>query len=79
MVEQLEVPYFKFIHLIFNCRLTFLPFSPAPQNHFFGPGGDPRGAGIGTPEAIINVWSCHREVVEDFGPIPATWKTPKAI
>ena len=24
----------------------------APQNHWFGPSGDPRGAGIGTPEAI---------------------------
>jgi 1-pyrroline-5-carboxylate dehydrogenase len=22
----------------------------APQNHWFGPCGDPRGAGIGTPE-----------------------------
>jgi hypothetical protein len=22
----------------------------APQNHWFGPAGDPRGAGIGTPE-----------------------------
>ena len=26
----------------------------APQNHWFGPSGDPRSAGIGTPEAIIN-------------------------
>lgn len=34
----------------------------APQNHWFGPAGDPRGAGIGTPEAIRLVWSCHREV-----------------
>jgi 1-pyrroline-5-carboxylate dehydrogenase len=24
----------------------------APQNHWFGPAGDPRGAGIGSPEAI---------------------------
>ena len=38
----------------------------APQNHFFGPAGDPRGAGIGTPEAIKNVWSCHREIIYDF-------------
>eukprot|EP00240_Pyramimonas_obovata_P002040 CAMPEP_0118953254 /NCGR_PEP_ID=MMETSP1169-20130426/56243_1 /TAXON_ID=36882 /ORGANISM="Pyramimonas obovata, Strain CCMP722" /LENGTH=530 /DNA_ID=CAMNT_0006900669 /DNA_START=114 /DNA_END=1703 /DNA_ORIENTATION=- len=28
----------------------------APQNHWFGPAGDPRGAGIGTPEAIKLVW-----------------------
>ena len=28
----------------------------APQNHWFGPAGDPRSAGIGTPEAIINTW-----------------------
>jgi len=33
----------------------------APQNHWFGPSGDPRGAGIGTPEAIKLVWSSHRE------------------
>ena len=25
----------------------------APQNHWFGPSGDPRGAGIGTPEVPI--------------------------
>jgi len=41
----------------------------APQNHWFGPAGDPRGAGIGTPEAIRLVWSCHREVIYDHGPI----------
>jgi len=39
----------------------------APQNHFFGPSNDPRGAGIGTIEAIVNTWTCHREVVYDFG------------
>lgn len=44
----------------------------APQNHWFGPAGDPRGAGIGTPEAIRLVWSCHREVIHDFGPCSAT-------
>lgn len=48
----------------------------APQNHWFGPCGDPRGAGIGTSEAIRLVWSCHREIIEDFGPIPAGWKRP---
>jgi 1-pyrroline-5-carboxylate dehydrogenase len=42
----------------------------APQNHWFGPAGDPRGAGIGTPEAIKLVWSTHREVIGDFGPAP---------
>lgn len=48
----------------------------APQNHWFGPAGDPRGAGIGTPEAIKLVWSCHREIIYDVGPIPHDWKTP---
>ncbi len=44
----------------------------APQNHWFGPAGDPRAAGIGTPEAIRLVWSTHREVVGDYGPpLPA--------
>ncbi|CAN4100434.1 unnamed protein product [Withania somnifera] len=48
----------------------------APQNHWFGPAGDPRGAGIGTPEAIKLVWSCHREVIHDVGPMPLGWKVP---
>nr|AMJ39521.1 aldehyde dehydrogenase 12A1 [Bixa orellana] len=48
----------------------------APQNHWFGPAGDPRGAGIGTPEAIKLVWSCHREIIYDFGPLPRNWEIP---
>lgn len=48
----------------------------APQNHWFGPAGDPRGAGIGTPEAIKLVWSCHREVIYDVGPVPHKWQIP---
>lgn len=43
----------------------------APQNHWFGPANDPRGAGIGTPEAIRLVWSTHREIIHDVGPVPA--------
>jgi 1-pyrroline-5-carboxylate dehydrogenase len=39
----------------------------APQNHWFGPCGDPRAAGIGTPEAIIHTWSGHREIIMDQG------------
>lgn len=50
----------------------------APANHWFGPAGDPRGAGIGTPEAIRMVWSCHREIVEDRHSPPADWVLPKA-
>lgn len=38
----------------------------APANHWFGPSGDPRGAGIGTPEAMRLVWSCHREIIKDY-------------
>jgi 1-pyrroline-5-carboxylate dehydrogenase len=49
----------------------------APQNHWFGPAGDPRGCGIGTPEAIQLVWSCHREIINDNF-VPADWKQPKA-
>lgn len=49
----------------------------APQNHWFGPAGDPRGAGIGTREAIQLVWSCHREIIHDVGPVPATWRLPE--
>eukprot|EP00957_Ditylum_brightwellii_P187017 14243302-Ditylum_brightwellii.AAC.1 len=49
----------------------------APQNHWFGPAGDPRGAGIGTPEAIKLVWSCHREIITD-NLVPDDWNQPKA-
>ena len=48
----------------------------APQNHWFGPSGDPRGAGIGTPEAITTTWSAHREIIFDEGELPADWSTP---
>ena len=48
----------------------------APQNHWFGPSGDPRGAGIGTPEAIRITWSAHREIISDQGPRPSGWTTP---
>lgn len=37
----------------------------APQNHWFGPSGDPRAGGIGTPFSIQYVWSCHREIIHD--------------
>ena len=50
----------------------------APQNHWFGPSGDPRAAGIGTPEAIINTWSGHREIIHDIGPINADWSIPES-
>lgn len=50
----------------------------APQNHWFGPAGDPRGAGIGSPYAIQLVWSCHREVIHDHGELPSGWRTPDA-
>eukprot|EP01082_Thalassiosira_pseudonana_P005456 g5040.t1 g5040 contig18:503112-504608(+) len=49
----------------------------APQNHWFGPAGDARGAGIGTPEAIKLVWSCHREIIMD-SVVPKDWVQPKA-
>jgi len=48
----------------------------APQNHWFGPAGDPRGGGIGSPEAIKLVWSCHREIIFDQGPVSSSWTTP---
>ncbi len=48
----------------------------APQNHWFGPSGDPRGAGIGTPEAITATWSGHREIIFDEGELPQAWSTP---
>ena len=51
----------------------------APQNPWFGPAGDPRGAGIGTPEAIKVTWSCHREIITDQADLPASWETPASI
>lgn len=49
----------------------------APQNHWFGPAGDPRAAGIGTPEAIQLVWSCHREIIYDTDTPAVGWTAPK--
>jgi len=49
----------------------------APQNHFFGPAGDPRGGTLGTPEAIKHVWSCHREIIQDIGPVPQDFTIPE--
>ncbi len=51
----------------------------APQNHWFGPSGDPRGAGIGTPEAIITTWSAHREIIYDQGALADDWSIPPVI
>ena len=48
----------------------------APQNHWFGPAGDPRAAGIGTPEAIITTWSGHREIIMDQGALSDDWQVP---
>jgi len=45
----------------------------APQQHWFGPSGDPRSAGIHTAEAIKLVWSSHREIIYDWGPVPEEW------
>merc|ERR1712060_256130 len=45
----------------------------APQQHWFGPSGDPRSAGIHTPEAIKLCWSSHREIIYDHGPVPKSW------
>lgn len=50
----------------------------APQNHWFGPAGDPRGAGIGSPYAIQLVWSSHREIIYDDGEVPSDWTLPEA-
>lgn len=46
----------------------------APQNHWFGPSNDPRGTGIGTLEGILLTWTCHREIVHDFGSYMAELK-----
>ncbi|EKX47052.1 hypothetical protein GUITHDRAFT_94019 [Guillardia theta CCMP2712] len=49
----------------------------APQNHWFGPAGDPRAAGIGTKEAIHVTWSCHREFIHDNDlSFIKNWKLP---
>lgn len=47
----------------------------APQNHHFGPCGSPLAAGIGSPEAIRRVWSCHREIIMDEL-VPLDFKVP---
>jgi 1-pyrroline-5-carboxylate dehydrogenase len=51
----------------------------APQNHWFGPCGDPRAAGIGTPESIISTWSGHREIIMDQGSLAPDWAIPELV
>jgi len=48
----------------------------APQQHWFGPAGDPRSGGIHTVEAIQQVWSCHREIIVDAIPPPGFQAPP---
>jgi len=47
----------------------------APQQHWFGPGGDPKSGGIHTIEAIQLVWSNHREIIYDHI-VPDDWVRP---
>ena len=51
----------------------------APQNHWFGPCGDARAAGIGTPEAIVSTWSGHREIIMDQGALELLWAVPESM
>lgn len=46
-----------------------------PQQHWFGPAGDPRAGGIRTVEAIQQTWTCHRGVVVDML-VPHGWVAP---
>jgi 1-pyrroline-5-carboxylate dehydrogenase len=73
----------KFINLVLGSTVNGTTYAGirarttgAPQNHWFGPAGDPRGAGIGTPEAIQLVWSCHREIIRDEI-APSNWTRPR--
>jgi 1-pyrroline-5-carboxylate dehydrogenase len=50
----------------------------APTNHWFGPAGDPRAAGIGSIESILQGWTCHREIVHDVLDPASEWTTPNA-
>ena len=72
----------QFQNLVLSCTVNGTTYcgrrartTGAPQNHFFGPSGDPRGAGIGSKEAIRNVWSSHREIIHD-AMVPTSWKSP---
>jgi len=49
----------------------------APQNHWFGPCGNPLAGGIGTPEAIKYVWSSHREVIFDEALLEDKYTVPE--
>jgi 1-pyrroline-5-carboxylate dehydrogenase len=71
---------FKFLNKILGSTVNGVTYAGirarttgAPQNHWFGPSGDPRAGGIGTPEAIKYVWSCHREIIMD-GTFPKNLK-----
>jgi len=74
-----------FVHTVLNNTVNGTTYAGirarttgAPSNHWFGPAGNPNGAGIGTPEAIRLVWSCHREIISDVLSPPKDWTTPEA-
>lgn len=69
-VSEVEPHVFRVFQYNAEAHIVFM------SDYRFGPAGDPRGAGIGTPEAIKLVWSCHREIIQDIGPILNSWKTP---
>ncbi|KAL8455404.1 hypothetical protein Emag_000788 [Eimeria magna] len=48
----------------------------APQNHSFGPGGDPRGASIGFRACYFRGFRGLQEIILDQGPIPQGWSLP---
>ena len=47
------------------------------QNHWFGPAGDPRSAGIAKPDSIKLLWSCNREIITEDAPIPKDFVIPE--
>jgi 1-pyrroline-5-carboxylate dehydrogenase len=62
----------KFLHKVLGSSVNGVTYTGirarttgAPQNHWFGPCGDPRAGGIGTEEAIKLVWSSNREIIGD--------------
>lgn len=56
--------------------ILYLSDLPSTHLHLYYVVHVRRGAGIGTPEAIKLVWSCHREIIHDHGPIASDWATP---
>ena len=75
--NSIIIPCLRLVSALFLLSIRYAGIrartTAAPQQHWFGPSGDPRAGGIHTAEAIKLCWSSHREIIHDYGPVSPEW------